>query len=581
MRSSTLWMRCLCVSASILVCLPALAANPTPDEIEAAKAQALSWLGLVDSGRYEESWKQAAPSLRKQIPLLAWEQGQFTNRVEIGALESRKLQSAKWISPDEDAWRGDSIELKYRSDFEDSKGVEETLLFERVEDGKWLPAIYAFNGPGASSVSDARILSLLKDRIDRAKRGVGIVVGVVDEHGRRFVSYGVMDRASQRKVDADTLFEIGSITKTFTATLLADMVVRGEVKLDEPVSKYLPPTVKPLRAGGKDITLLQLATHTSGLPRLPSNMPAKDPGNPYADYTLDMLYAFLDGFDHPQPVPSAPAYSNLGFGLLGHVLGLAAKTDYQTLVRQRILEPLHMDSTEFEVPAALQDRFATGHFQSLHPSSHWAISTLAAAGALRSSARDLLTYAEAYMGLRHTPLDEAMKLARKGYDSINVQGLAWMLRGGGEIHHGGGTGGFVAFLNIDTANKRAVVVLSNSANGIEDLGRHIAHPNLPVQQLQPLEERREVRLSNPAVFDAYVGTYEFDPDRHIEVMREGDRYFGQDDRKRRYELLPLSDSTFRVKEMDAEVTFDRDDTGRVTHAMLRLLGGSQRGAKVK
>jgi CubicO group peptidase (beta-lactamase class C family) len=213
----------------------------------------------------------------------------------------------------------------------------------------------------AIELTDDQVRDLLRDRVDRAKRAPGIVVGLLDAKGRRVIAYGVMDKASGRKVDGDTLFEIGSLTKSFTGTLLADMVVRGEVKLDDPVSKYLPDSVKRLQVADKDVTLLQLATHTSGLPRIPSNMPLKVAEDPYADYRAADLYDFLGAFDRSTPPDPKPDYSNLGFGVLGHALALRAQADYATLLRERVLAPLGLRDTMVVVTPDRKDRFATGY----------------------------------------------------------------------------------------------------------------------------------------------------------------------------------------------------------------------------
>ncbi len=143
--------------------------------------------------------------------------------------------------------------------------------------------------------SDSEIEAILRDRIDIGKQSVGIVIGIVDEKGPRIIRYGKLSRDSDRTVDGDTVFEIGSATKVFTGLLMADAVERGEMKLDDPISKYLPSSVKIPTRNGRQITLLDLATHTSGLPRLPDNLAPKDWNNPYADYTVEQMYAFLSG----------------------------------------------------------------------------------------------------------------------------------------------------------------------------------------------------------------------------------------------------------------------------------------------
>src|SRR5688572_11691247 len=143
--------------------------------------------------------------------------------------------------------------------------------------------------PQSTIVSDAEIRKILVDRIDARQQGVGIVVGVIEPAGRRIVAYGTFDRKEKRAVNGDTVFEIGSVTKVFTSLLLADSVQRGEVALTDPVAQYLPPGTKVPERGGKKITLQDLATHTSALPRLPTNLAPKNPANPYADYTVALL----------------------------------------------------------------------------------------------------------------------------------------------------------------------------------------------------------------------------------------------------------------------------------------------------
>jgi len=178
-----------------------------------------------------------------------------------------------------------------------------------------------------SDTSDAQIKTILADRIDTAKKSVGIVVGMIGPQGSRTVGYGKLSATDPRTPDGDTVYEIGSVTKVFTSLLLADMVQKGEVKLDDPVSKFLPATVKVPERNGKKITLLDLATQSSGLPRMPENFHPKDPANPYADYTPARMYEFLSGYQLTRDPGEKYEYSNLGVGLLGHALSLRAGKD--------------------------------------------------------------------------------------------------------------------------------------------------------------------------------------------------------------------------------------------------------------
>ena len=179
------------------------------------------------------------------------------------------------------------------------------------------------------ALSDSAARALITERVD-AGMGVGIVAGLLDARGSRVVSYG--QSGTGRPLDGNTVFEIGSISKVFTALVLADMVRKGEVALEDPVAKYLPDTVKIPARNGRQITLLDLATQSSGLPRMPTNFTPKDPANPYADYTIRQLYDFLSGYQLPRDPGERYEYSNLGFALLGHALALRAGQPWEQLV---------------------------------------------------------------------------------------------------------------------------------------------------------------------------------------------------------------------------------------------------------
>ena len=268
------------------------------------------------------------------------------------------------------------------------------------------PSTAQSTGGAPAPLSDADITRILADRIDAQQQSVGIVVGVLEPGGRRVLSYGHPAKGDPRRVDGDTVFEIGSITKVFTALLLSDAVERGEVSLSDPVSRYLPASVKvPQR--GRAITLGDLASHVSGLPRLPTNMASTNPRNPYADYTVDQLYAFLSGYELPRDAGAQDQYSNLGGGLLGHVLALRAGMSYEALVESRITRPLGMTSTRITLSDDMRGRLASGYDATLQPASNWDLPTLAGAGALRSTVNDLLLFLSAAMGERPTPLAKA------------------------------------------------------------------------------------------------------------------------------------------------------------------------------
>src|SRR4026208_202362 len=207
------------------------------------------------------------------------------------------------------------------------------------------------------------IQAFLQQRVEVEKRDVGIVVGIVDENGSRVVSCGKLDNDPDQEVNGDTLFDIASITKPFTGLLLQDMIERGEMKLDDPVQKYLPASVKVPTRHGKQITLFHLVTHTSGLPHIADNLNPKRPDNIFADYTVEELNTFLSNYQLTRDPGAKFQYSSLGAGLLGHVIALKAGSDYESLVVDRICRPLKMDSTRITLTPELKSRFATGHNQ--------------------------------------------------------------------------------------------------------------------------------------------------------------------------------------------------------------------------
>lgn len=331
---------------------------------------------------------------------------------------------------------------------------------------------------------DSELASIVSSRVAQ-RRTMGIVVAVL-EQGRapRIVSAGISG-LSDVPLNGNTLFEIGSITKTFTGSLLADMVARGEVKLDDPISKYLPKTVRVPSRGGKQITLLDLATQSSGLPRLPNNMHPADFGNPYADYTVQQLYEFLSSYMLTRDIGEKYEYSNLGVGLLGHVLSLRAGKPYDELLRERILVPLGMHDTMVELNASAKSRMAQGFDAMGTPVHLWDLPTFVGAGGLRSTANDMLKFLAANLDTAATPLSRVLasaRVPRRDTDrSGNKIGLAWHIVnvfGTTITWHNGGTGGFRTFIGMDEAHHRGVIVLTNSVITPDDIGFHLLEPKV-------------------------------------------------------------------------------------------------------
>ena len=272
----------------------------------------------------------------------------------------------------------------------------------------------------------------------------------------------------------DTIYEIGSITKTFTGTLLADMILNKEVTLETTIGDLLP-AAKDYPPELRRITVGKIATHSSGLPRLPTNLFAtvKDQMNPYATYTPEHLDAFLRTFT--PPADPKPEYSNLGFGLLGYALATKAGKSYEQLITERVLTPLGMRDTVITFTAAHRSKLAPGHAGG-KPVANWDIPTLAGAGALRSTAADMAKYMVAVLDPPDTRIGRAIRMAREPRAELAEGrriGLAWITiksdQGEDLTWHNGGTGGYRSFIGLIPDAKAGIVVLTNASSSPDPL----------------------------------------------------------------------------------------------------------------
>ena len=438
----------------------------------------------------------------------------------------------------------------------------------------------------AADMSDADIRGILNDQLD-PKVDLGIIAGLIHAGSTRVVSAGKAGPGGAPALDGNTVFEIGSATKVFTATLLAEMIGRGEVHLDDPVAKYLPATVRVPTRNNKQITLLDLVTHTSGLPRLPTNLQPKDPDNPYADYTVEQMYAFLSGYELTRDIGAQFEYSNLGAGLLGHVLSLRAGMSYEALVTKRILEPLQMKDTVITLRPDLRSRLAPGHDSAGSLVANWDLPTLAGAGALRSTMNDMLKFLGANLA-GTGPLAAVLRPTHESRRSLGTPdgsiGLGWLLRrgfGAEIVWHNGGTGGYHSFIGFDPRTGDGVVVLHNSAASIDDIGFHLINSQFPISKpAAPPKARKEFAI-NPSLLAAYVGEYQLAPTFTMTVTREGDQLFIQATGQSKLPVFPESETDFFYKIVDAQVTFVKDKDGTVTGLVLHQGGRDTPGMKIK
>jgi serine-type D-Ala-D-Ala carboxypeptidase/endopeptidase len=342
--------------------------------------------------------------------------------------------------------------------------------------------------PTASQLTTAKESSimLLLNNVKRYLPDASIVVGIITPNGTQVYSYGNLSKANSTKVNGNTIFDIASITKGFTTTLLADMVKQGLVNLEDPIEKYLPATVKVPAYNGHKIRLEDLATHTSGLPGFPAGWIRNH------TYTTQQVYNFLSN----SPLRSEPGtkanYSDFGMGLLGYILSIRAGVPYAQLVNDRILSVLGMDSTGIAMDStgiamnstaitlsdALKSRLAKGHIDGKEANLEFIPEEIQGAGALYSTANDLLKYLAANIGLIHTSINDIIQethLIRHEYPqapslhfasnkslSASYIGLGWIIDtnlGTEVIQHSGGIDGYSSFVGFNPTKQEGVVLL--------------------------------------------------------------------------------------------------------------------------
>lgn len=407
----------------------------------------------------------------------------------------------------------------------------------------------------------------------------GIVLGVLEPDGStRIARYG-SGGPDTRPLGPSSVFDIGSVTKTFTATLLADMVGRGDVALDDPVARYLPDSVTVPSLNGREITLLDLATHTSGLPRVADNYRPRDRWNPYVDYSVETLYAFLSGHRLRRSPGAAYEYSNLGYNVLAHALSRAAGMGYADLLRERVLLPLGMDQTGYGTDGAIGDWMVRGHRHGEVVPHYELTEATYGAGGLRSSAQDMLTYLKAQVGPPATELERAMQMAQEVRGRSGPEyGFSWTIGttpgNSPMVTHGGNVGGFTARLAFLPDEGIGLVWMANSAE---------VAPRLQDLLLfdRPPAEWETVEL-DPDVLTSYSGTYEAvsaDASYYIRLEEDGSLTY-QPRGLTRARMYATSDTTFYILRGPWSFTF-RTDPGREGVGMAATVDEREPGVTIQ
>lgn len=439
---------------------------------------------------------------------------------------------------------------------------------------------------------DAALLALIKARVDEG-RAVGIVLGVIDADGAtRVVSYGDAGPGAQ-PLGPDSVFKIGSVTKVFTATLLADMAGRGDVKLDDPAQTYAPAGLVMPQRNGKQITLAHLAEQMSGLPREAPNRPVNAAGPSYAALTRDMLYDFLKSYQLPRDPGETFEYSNLGSGLLGYILATHEGVDYDTLVHRRVLDPLHMTRSGVSLTADMQRAMTIGHgpdglVTDKQLEDNWRMPRLEGAGDLHATVNDLLKFVAANLGPPDTPLKQAMQEAQKPRvprPQGGMLGLDWNRYSVGDgpeiVFHAGAMPGYGAWLGFDPKRRVGVVLLQNTAFAANDIAFHLLDPAAP---LAPAAEPR-TEISVPAEQLAkYTGLYAWDGLPNVDKFRvtiENGHLTTQAGIRPKEAIFAESATMFFFRSSDARIIFTADTAGTAIGLILRRDGKDEAARKIE
>ena len=420
---------------------------------------------------------------------------------------------------------------------------------------------------------------LVAARLEAAERPVCAAVGTVGAASR--LVFACSRSAGKPAFDRDSVFEIGSISKAFTGLLLAEMVARGELALADAAAKHAPAGAK-LPRRGREITLADLATHASSLPRLPPGFVPVDAFDPYRGFDADALYAALARTELARDVGTAVEYSNFGYLWLSELLGRRAGKPWDQLVAERVLAPLGMKSTGVRLAPKQAARLVQGHDLERRPVPPWTLAPeLAGAGGLRASAGDMLRFAESVAGRRETPLAPVIAATFTKMRPVGLEtnmAIGWGMRErpvGRLFFHNGATGGHRAILVANPDARTAAFVLSDSEANLDDLALHLVDPSLPIRKLRVAIAMQEAKL------EEFVGEYRLAPDFTLAVARRGARLFAGAAGQGAVEIFAEAPDQFFAREIEAQFAFRRGADGRVEEIVLYQGGREIPGARVK
>ena len=431
------------------------------------------------------------------------------------------------------------------------------------------------------AIGNDDVREALAQRFKDDRTGTCIAAGVID-NGAIATAYYCADPKAQRPYDEHTAFEIGSVTKTMTAALLAEFIARGEVTLDDPIAKLLPPGTVVPSFNGHDITIGQIVTHSSGLPGLPAGYRPRDMDNPYADATERDLLDGLASTKLTREPGSKWEYSNFAMIVLSYALAKRNGSDYETLLRTHLLAPLGMNETYVAKPPS-GVHLAQGHLPGGAPAKPWDFEpTMAGVGGVRATLPDMLKYVEGELGTRDSAITPALGRTQEFVATVSGHKMAmnWNLlsrNGRTFMIHEGGTGGYSSFAGFDHAAKRGVVLLCDTAltatGGLGSLGLHLLDP--AISPGAP----HVVATPDAKLIDALVGKYRLAGGLGIELRHKDSGLTIQADNQPEFEMGFDSSGDFYPLKFDALLRPKRKADGSYAFTWFQL-GGEQEAERV-
>ncbi len=414
----------------------------------------------------------------------------------------------------------------------------------------------------AETYDPQRVQEYIDARVDR-ELNQSIIVGVISLSGERYFTAGQVSPEDPRPPKPDDVFEIGAVTNVFTAAAASSLIVDRQLTWTQRVENFLPDYVATPAFGEAKLQLLHLVTHTSGLPHNPPNLQPRDVNDPFADFTPDHVYVAISVIGLTIPPGQEYRFSMLGYGLLGHVLTSRTGQSYGELIQERIVAPLKLQDTS----AVLNEKKIVPGRQGNQQVPNWHWDGLAGGGGLYSSARDLLRFVGA--NLQMVRVDKNFQRALLGMHSAftktsmphTMVGYGWHItRKGlqGVYWQNGKTGGYASYIGFNPSTKTGCVILTNSAQPLDDVGFYILDPEqfpLPAPPPSGIRPARELKK--------YEGVYQVGPDAQLSITQDEGKLYATIPGQPSYRIYPVGKHEFAYATGDVRIVFDATRRGSV------------------